>query len=1721
MKRCLSILIGLAALCPLLRVQAGLFDQNSVKGLWQLDGALSARWSCQPSLSTQGFTISGSPGSQYMPLVPPRSWLDLGSSTTPYGGLKPAERLIMPNTAGPNGPAGATGTHSWTLMMDVRFPNITGWTSLMQSNAANSDDAEIFLNSSRQIYFIGASGSNLASDPLALNTWYRLTFRSVYNAGTNTQTLRAYINGTVTTQSAGNGITATPNGRYSLGAQVPLFSDDSSETARIDVGSIAIWGQALPDSDIAAIGAWDAGGIDWPDITPAAGCPPIPTLTGVMQFGLFSASYTPNQSVIAATATAPTIPGTAAAVQIVLGTNGGAIPGMPNHRFGGTVTGHVQMDGDVAVTQTVSVNYTGTGPDLADVSGVTCTRSGITLGSTGARGTVRAYLPAGFSVALTPAGKNTLVKANAGNVGLDQSLKPVLPVTFTRSSFTTDLSSTVLYPMADRIPVRFATSSISWSPGSGLFTFTPTANLVYHREAQISILFNQIVNGRPGAVNPSSNEFYFITARQAIGDVTIGARSGGAASLQSVTMTLDPLKFGFPSSTFWTHYPLMPVTWNQTAGSQIKFTNDAIDLSASKLAGAAASEAAYLQGVPDTDCEGTPGSAAPPAEGMRFTPSAGEWRFTADGGLRAEGAVQTTGSISVPLTLEWCAYKEGATQRHAHQIQTGFTGCRVSTAGVFARSDQLSGLAEHEKPSALLLSGFSSPSNPLLLERPGTAAYFDGLADYPGFNFRCTPGGFMAVSRLAGVAVPAYPLAPEAKYCVRPVGVTARHLTASGAPNINVNAYGATFTLTALNLAFLDGVNVASGVNGSLAVPAPASFDLAFKGLKFGAQGQLQEAAVATPQADKTLGAAYWGLKFTPLALEFPQPKVCPAPGPATGFIKVLAQSTLTGLTDQPLVGNISLLNGNLVVESDPIAEGNGSVSRFQPGSLLLVNGPAGKPDWNVAPVTDISINKHQSTPNGTLSVGGLMDVPFFTDMPVILSTNSSNTTPTPPAQYVRKPWQELTAAPHDPGHVGVPSGVSLSDYRTLPAHDPVATRKWQNLIALSYPVHLKADQTFSSRTPVTGDVLLFNLTQAVKSMTPTEAELTFDGSGALGLESMIQHVSVGSLLQNSGLLGVPALQPAINGALESVRGLDGLLADHLQDLLKPGLAAIAASRGSAAYFNELSAAADRSAKLDELVTLLVSDVGAQFSGAASGINGRWRRDMLDAVARARQGVQSAQSLVSSGSSLQQLAGAIGVVIGVGGTPAAPDPVSLAAAQALFAQVVVQLQVLETALQASGELTIALNAALGGAAATGPVVQKAMDALKAKWAPANPALANGLYATTSLAVFQADLAAALTDQFAGSAFAGSATPLLRQYAGDPQTLARQAVDDTLRMAERLVAAGLDNAAGAPVKQALGALADNIAAARLRGYARINGDALHELRLDGQARFKAPDELKFDAWFLLRNLESTTPASACLVDGGAEAEVAMGASSELDWAGQKTAISAGGKVALDGSGSPVGLSGDFAMTGGFDFSEVEVRDLKLGFGFGANNGYLYGRGTGKLHAMNVTAGIFAGQTCDVEVIKHADPDIGNLLAGQVGAYVLPLKGAMVYAEGGMSLMPIIGIPPSCVLDLRVHGGQGYFYFEDSTNPGKKITAGVKNLQGVSGELLCLVDVSGRFASVLAGNGHVSGGAPVLDFLSGSAAATVEGEVGVGWFSYTFRKTIRLRASAPPLDWDLDY
>jgi len=1763
---------ALKVFLPLLfafQAEAGFFELNCVKGLWQFDGDLAPHWACQSAAAASEFTIDGLPGARYLASHGGAHWLDLRSDSPPYGGLASDEVLIFPHAALPNGLPAATAVNDWTIMMDIRIPASTGCVALVRHTwLAGSSD--IFLNLNRQVVFSYAHGpaglSPVASDPIPTNEWVRLAFSSRYDSGSGHVILRAYVDGVETPQSATGDLWADPEDHYALDTSAfSLFSEFYGNTGPVEVNSVAFWDLRLGTADIASVGVSDADGIDWPDMTPAAGWPPLPPLNGKLMFGPFEARYTPDMAAIAATAEEPSEPGAVADVTIDVGEGGGEIPGMPDHTFSGTATAYVLPDGTAVATGWVLVQHSPpTEDDVAVLGDVTLVRTReIRLTPEGAVGDIDVYLPAGFGV--SDGAQNALLRdhVRVPDAPLGAELVPTNEVVELTSQMFGFGAGAVLYPVLDRVPVRFSTQYLAWHPAEGSFSFTQTQvpHAAYTRIPQLTRVAAQQADGLPGAaIVPPSNDGYFIAA--GVPDnapVVVMARPGGAARVEALTVSLDATALGGAYTGFATHYPVMSVRWTGTE-SQLCFANDAIDRPSSRLFGALTSLTSYRRAVSNSaDIAANP-AAAVPNEAIYFSMGEGGlWFFTPDGGLYAWGQLSSTPEAGDAFTPEWGGFRDtNGVVRFTHAVTTnaagegGFPYGVVLTSGTAVRNDDalVSQLAEGQRVASILLTGFGEEC--ARVERPGTPDFAVGAADYPGVNLRGAewPTPHTAKSVIAGTEVspPGYELAPEAKYCIRPGGVSGVHIAATNSEHITFQAYGSEFELTRLILSYRDGAYVASGVGGGVYVHAPADFSLIFEQLALGPQGELTRAGISAGQKP-TVGPEAWSLKCAPLTLDFPHRTGDPKPQPDEGFVRIGVAAALPGLGEATFAGNLGFADGDIVTESlplrdgIPIASGIEDVSRFATDSLLMIAGTdwTGGQPWNVNPVTGISVNRwsHGATGPGTLTVGGLLDLPFFVDMPVVLSTGSKNTQEEDeevPELYVRNPWSPLESAAYDPDHRGYPSAATLDDYRSEAAYDPVATRDWQDLIRFSLPVKMERDRVIRSRVPLSGqELMLFNLTETVRSMTPASAEITLDGRPTTVLDELVKQVNVGALLGDSSLPGAdPALQEAVDGALDCVRALDRALADHSHPLLDSGLDLLAQQETrNNAVIPALKAAADQMARRDVLDSLVGDDQGGLtywvlrmfFPDVGPGyeLTGQWLRDIAQPVADARKGLDAASNgLVADDGRVVALAQALAARMHMGASKiGAPDEGRREAVALLLEAANQRLQAVEEALATAGELTTALAIAQGGTNAVLPVVRRAVDDLKARWAPSDEAQAYALYnAEGAEGAFVQDLAAALADRFAESAFAASCGTLLRQYLSDPQTMTRQALDDTLRMACARVA---DTAQQGNSVSANGSLADYLKADSLCGYARISGDSLHELRLDGKLTLHVGDSplpsQSFDGWCLMRDVDSGTPGADGISEGAVKAEIIAGATTQIEWGDQYADMTLGAKIGIGAGGAPVSFMGDMALDGSIDLSAIRVDNLKLGVGMGPDDAYFYGRAGGKIASMPVAAGVFFGKTSDIEILKNADRDIAGVLTQM--SLATPITGGLVYGEGQVSLMPMIGIPPSCLLDLRLGGGQGYFVFVDSE---EQVVGGFKIVESASGELLCICDVTGRFGSVLAGTGEFGG--PhlfTLSSINGRAWATLEGEIGYDPFSYTFEKSvgISLEIDNGELSWDVDY
>lgn len=149
---------------------------------------------------------------------------------------------------GANG--GGSLLNRYSLLMDVRFDTRTpGFTSLLQTTLANSDDGDWFLNAAGGIGISGIYGG-LVSD----GEWHRLVLTVDATAGV----LTSYVDG-LRVQGLTSGVTL--DGRFALGPTVLFFADENRETSGGMVNSIQLRADVLSEAQVLAFGGAQAAGL--------------------------------------------------------------------------------------------------------------------------------------------------------------------------------------------------------------------------------------------------------------------------------------------------------------------------------------------------------------------------------------------------------------------------------------------------------------------------------------------------------------------------------------------------------------------------------------------------------------------------------------------------------------------------------------------------------------------------------------------------------------------------------------------------------------------------------------------------------------------------------------------------------------------------------------------------------------------------------------------------------------------------------------------------------------------------------------------------------------------------------------------------------------------------------------------------------------------------------------------------------------------------------------------------------------------------------------------------------------------------------------------------------------------------------------------------------------------------------------------------------------------
>ncbi len=238
---------------------AGIPSAPNQAGLWNFNNNLNNSIAGRTPMSAVGGwtptyvneTIAGSP-----------------ATVLSFPAMDNTQALDMPNQATPDDFGVPTTTNIWSIVMDVKFPTLSAFSSLWETAALGTTDGDFFI---RDDSGNGTSGSLGISGQYAgvfnANTWTRVAVTIDGSVDGADYTVTGYIDGV----PIGSATTDTaPNGREAIKAILHLFADDDGESSAGLINSLAYYDELLTPEAILALGGASAAGI------PVAAPPGVP-----------------------------------------------------------------------------------------------------------------------------------------------------------------------------------------------------------------------------------------------------------------------------------------------------------------------------------------------------------------------------------------------------------------------------------------------------------------------------------------------------------------------------------------------------------------------------------------------------------------------------------------------------------------------------------------------------------------------------------------------------------------------------------------------------------------------------------------------------------------------------------------------------------------------------------------------------------------------------------------------------------------------------------------------------------------------------------------------------------------------------------------------------------------------------------------------------------------------------------------------------------------------------------------------------------------------------------------------------------------------------------------------------------------------------------------------------------------------------------------------------
>jgi hypothetical protein len=851
-------------------------------------------------------------------------------------------------------------------------------------------------------------------------------------------------------------------------------------------------------------------------------------------------------------------------------------------------------------------------PDVGSLDNFSFQRSGLSFSQNGfVAADLVLRLPVGlgyFIDNIVPDNYPKLYNAflEATDVDLGQNLAPEADLSFFPPT------NKFFHLVEESKPLGLVVSSITWDIDLQFIrtssTGVPASDQVYYiRKAEVEALANAPIPTDDKLLR--SNELvyrYVDTLNNFANSRTWRAGPAGEA--------LTTLRVNMAAGAFRTHFPSDAfIKW--TSGGQLVINNDIPSYLQSYLDGVVAIDTGYARDCASTIATGC-GQIGP--QTTQWIPNSNRLRFTPDGGLIGVGTALSGSSTDDQIKISYIDAAPG--EQYVHQTSALpvshflLAGHALSTPSDL--SEAVAGAA------TLHNSGFNINSGSLdqpPAERPGTAAYLDGLGDYPGINFRISSqtGVPTASSYLAGNAIAPYALAGRSKFYTRPGGVNGILQPEAVPPDIDI--YGYTTLFTAFGLSFLNSEVHESVTRGAFNLPYPSTLFLNFDQLSFDCIGRPEGGEIIGAPLDADLD--FWAADITIQALTFEAPAGFEC-DPSVAFLTLGVRAWASNIP-LPLAGSLAFnTDGTIVTQGGQVLSPENVDSRLSLPQLAEVIGPDGR-NYPFTPAHNAYFDAYgqaaDTSPGmGNINLLGFLDVPFFEDFQVHLQTKSreANTTD---LIYMLGGWTEadgdtpFDSAQFDTNHTGYPDNGNLADYRDTEAEAtdelPLqANQEWLGIVTFNYDLSWNSTtRTFKAAEPRTSDFLVLNTFHELTYLDPEIAD--FDFGANLGLqfpELNLQNIAGEALGSITSTFEDQLASGASEVASALVDGIDAggeLLNDQLDSFFDSIFAETIDPLIDAMY-DEIVAANGDIATIQAIVNDYMDGTSGQITQALNDLNG-------------------------------------------------------------------------------------------------------------------------------------------------------------------------------------------------------------------------------------------------------------------------------------------------------------------------------------------------------------------------------------------------------------------------------------------------------------------------------------------------------------------------------------